>query len=155
GRVSRFGLVAFASSLDQIGPIGRQVSDVAMLLEAIAGHDPRDSTSVDRPVPSYSSSFEQTVKPLTIGVAKEYFGEGLDSEVEKSVREALAFYKGLGATVKDISLPHSPYAVATYYIVATAEASSNLARYDGVRYGHRAEQFDNLIDMYSKTRGQG
>jgi aspartyl-tRNA(Asn)/glutamyl-tRNA(Gln) amidotransferase subunit A len=155
GRVSRFGLVAFASSLDQIGPLGRQVSDVALLLEAIAGHDPRDSTSVDKPVPPYSSTFEQAVRPRTIGVAREYFGEGLDSEVEKCVREALAVCKELGASIKEISLPHSLYAVATYYIVATAEASSNLARYDGVRYGYRAKEFDNLIDMYSKTRGQG
>jgi aspartyl-tRNA(Asn)/glutamyl-tRNA(Gln) amidotransferase subunit A len=131
------------------------VADVALLLEVIAGHDQRDSTSVDKPVPSYSKTLEQPVKPLTVGVAKEYFGEGLDPEVESSVREALKVYQGLGANIREISLPHSAYAVATYYIVATAEASSNLARYDGVHYGFRAKQFDNLIDMYSKTRGEG
>jgi aspartyl-tRNA(Asn)/glutamyl-tRNA(Gln) amidotransferase subunit A len=154
GRVSRFGLVAFASSLDQIGPLGHQVSDVALLLEVIAGHDPRDSTSVEKPVPPYSKTFDQPVKPLTVGVAKEYFGEGLDPDVASGIREAIKVYGGLGATIREISLPHSPYAVATYYIVATAEASSNLARYDGVHYGFRAKQFDNLIDMYSKTRGE-
>jgi aspartyl-tRNA(Asn)/glutamyl-tRNA(Gln) amidotransferase subunit A len=155
GRVSRFGLVAFASSLDQIGPLGHQVSDVALLLEVIAGHDQRDSTSVNCPVPPYSKSFVQPVRPLTIGVPKEYFGEGLDPEVEKRIREALRVYESLGASVRDVSLPHSPYAVAAYYIVATAEASSNLARYDGVHYGFRAKQFEKLIDMYCKTRGEG
>jgi aspartyl-tRNA(Asn)/glutamyl-tRNA(Gln) amidotransferase subunit A len=155
GRVSRFGLVAFASSLDQIGPLARQVADVALLLEVIAGHDARDSTSVDRPVPSYSKTLDQSVKPLAIGVAKEHFGEGLDAEVEKSVRESLRLYESLGATIREISLPYSPYAVAAYYIVATAEASSNLARYDGVHYGNRTERFDNLIDMYCKSRGEG
>jgi aspartyl-tRNA(Asn)/glutamyl-tRNA(Gln) amidotransferase subunit A len=155
GRVSRFGLVAFASSLDQIGPLGRRVADVALLLGIIAGYDRRDSTCVDRPVPPYSRSLEQPLKPLTVGVAKEYFGEGLDPEVEKCVREALKVYESLGATVKEVTLPHSPYAVATYYIVATAEASSNLARYDGVHYGFRAKDFKNLVEMYSKTRGEG
>jgi aspartyl-tRNA(Asn)/glutamyl-tRNA(Gln) amidotransferase subunit A len=155
GRVSRFGLVAFASSLDQIGPLAHDVTDAALLLEVIAGHDRRDSTSVNKPVPPYSQTLDQPVKPLTIGVAREYFGAGLDAEVEQSVREALRVYEELGATVKEVSLPNSPFAVATYYVVATAEASSNLARYDGVHYGHRAPSFDNLIDMYSRSRGEG
>jgi aspartyl-tRNA(Asn)/glutamyl-tRNA(Gln) amidotransferase subunit A len=155
GRVSRFGLIAFASSLDQIGPLGRQVADIALLLEVIAGHDARDSTCVDRPVPSYSRTADQPLKPLTIGVAREHFGEGLDHEVESSIRAAIRVYESLGATVREISLPHSAYAVATYYLVATAEASSNLARYDGVHYGYRAARFENLVDMYSKTRGEG
>jgi aspartyl-tRNA(Asn)/glutamyl-tRNA(Gln) amidotransferase subunit A len=154
GRVSRFGLVAYASSLDQIGPLAHDVTDLALLLETIAGHDPRDSTSVDKPVPPYRQTVDQPVRPLTIGVAREYFGEGLDAEVEQSVRAALAVYRQLGATVKEISLPTSPFAVATYYIVATAEASSNLARYDGVHYGYRAPSFQNLIDMYCRTRGE-
>jgi len=155
GRVSRFGLVAFASSLDQVGPFARDVSGAALLLEAIAGHDPRDSTSVDKPVPAYSKSVDQPVKPLTIGVPKEYFGSGMDAEVEQNVRSALKVYAQLGATIKDVSLPNSPFAVAVYYLIATAEASSNLARYDGVHYGHRAKQFANLIDMYSRSRGEG
>ncbi len=155
GRVSRFGLVAFASSLDQIGPFAHDVRDAALLLEVIAGHDERDSTSVNRPVPEYTKTLDQPIKPLTIGVAQEHFGEGLDPEVEKSVREALEVYRQQGATIKEVSLPSSPYAVAVYYIVATAEASSNLARYDGVHYGHRAKDFDSMIHMYSKTRGEG
>lgn len=155
GRVSRFGLVAFASSLDQIGPFTHDVKDCALLMEVISGHDKRDSTSVNRPVPPYTKTLDQPVKPLTIGVAKEYFGEGLDPEVEKSVRAALDVYKKLGATLKEISLPSSPYAVAVYYIVATAEASSNLARYDGVHYGHRAADFDSMIHMYAKSRAEG
>ncbi len=155
GRVSRFGLVAFASSLDQAGPMARDVEGVALLLEAIAGHDRRDSTSVDRPVPPYRRTLNEPIKPLTIGVAREHFGAGLDPEVERSVREALKVYKLLGATIKDVSLPNSPHAVATYYLVATAEASSNLARYDGVHYGHRAASFDNLIQMMGRSRGEG
>lgn len=155
GRVSRFGLVAFASSLDQIGPLGRTVGDVALLLETIAGHDPRDSTSVDQSVPTYCQTLEQPLKPLTLGVPREYFGAGLDPEVEQAVRAALKVYEGLGATLKEVSLPQTPHCIATYYIVATAEASSNLARYDGVHYGHRAEKYDNLIDMYCKSRGEG
>jgi aspartyl-tRNA(Asn)/glutamyl-tRNA(Gln) amidotransferase subunit A len=155
GRVSRFGLVAFASSLDQVGPFAHDVTDAALLLEVIAGHDPRDSTSVDRPVPRYSESVNTPMSTPVIGVAREYFGAGLDAEVERAVRDALKVYEDLGATVVDVSLPHSPYAIATYYLVATAEASSNLARYDGVHYGHRAAQYDNLIDMYSRSRGEG
>jgi aspartyl-tRNA(Asn)/glutamyl-tRNA(Gln) amidotransferase subunit A len=164
GRVSRFGLVAYASSLDQIGPFGRDVAGAALLLEAIAGHDPRDSTSVNKPVPEYGKTVNEPVRPLTIGVAREHFGAGLDAEVERAVREALKVYEGLGATVKEVSLPHSPYAIATYYLVATAEASSNLARYDGVQYGYRAPEADwdpatakesRLVAMYAATRGQG
>jgi aspartyl-tRNA(Asn)/glutamyl-tRNA(Gln) amidotransferase subunit A len=155
GRVSRFGLVAYASSLDQVGPLTHDVPDAALLLEVIAGHDPRDSTSVEQPVPLYRQTLEQPVSPLTVGVAREFFGAGLDAEVEQAVREALRVYEGLGATVKEVSLPHSPYAVATYYLVATAEASSNLARYDGVHYGHRASRYADLISMYCQTRGEG
>lgn len=155
GRVSRFGLVAFASSLDQIGPFAHDVADAALLMEVIAGHDARDSTSVDQAVPAYSKTVNEPVKPLTIGVAKEYFGEGLDAEVEQSIRDALKVYEKLGATVKEISLPNSPYAVAVYYLVATAEASSNLARYEGVHYGHRAAKFSSMIDMYCRSRGEG
>src|SRR5437868_3312573 len=145
GRVSRFGLVAFASSLDQIGPLAHDVTDAALLLEVIAGHDPRDSTSVDHPVPAYSKSVDQPVQPLTIGVAKEYFVEGLDAEVEQGIRSAPKVYESMGAKIKEVSLPHSAYAIAVYYIVATAEASSNLARYDGVHYGYWAKTFDKLI----------
>jgi aspartyl-tRNA(Asn)/glutamyl-tRNA(Gln) amidotransferase subunit A len=163
GRVSRFGLVAFASSLDQIGPFGRTVGDVARVLEVIAGHDPQDSTSVDTPVPPYGQQLDEPIGPLTIGVAKEYFTAGLDAEVERAVRAALRVYEGLGAKVVEISLPHSPYAVATYYLVATAEASSNLARYDGCHYGHRAakwnpeteQRYGRLAAMMSATRAEG
>lgn len=155
GRVSRFGLVAFASSLDQVGPFGHDTYDVALLMEVIAGHDRRDSTSAPEPVPPYRQTLDQPVQPLRIGVAREYFGEGLDPEVEQAVREALQVYRRLGATIQEVSLPHSRYAIATYYIVATAEASSNLARYDGVHYGYRAQRFDNMIHMYSRTRGEG
>src|SRR5439155_10055181 len=124
--------------LDQLGPLTRTVADAALLLETIAGRDARDSTSVHRPVPRYSQTVNDAVKPLTIGVAREFFAAGLDSEIERAVREALKVYERLGATIREVSLPHSPYSVAAYYLVATAEASSNLARYDGVHYGHRA-----------------
>jgi aspartyl-tRNA(Asn)/glutamyl-tRNA(Gln) amidotransferase subunit A len=155
GRVSRYGMVAFASSLDQIGPFAHDVTDAALLLETLAGHDDRDSTSVDRPVPAYSKTVNTPVKPLTIGVAKEYFAGGLDSEVEAAIRAALKEYEKLGATIKEVSLPHSPYAVATYYLVATAEASSNLARYDGMHYGYRTPGKLDLIATYSRTRAEG
>jgi aspartyl-tRNA(Asn)/glutamyl-tRNA(Gln) amidotransferase subunit A len=124
-------------------------------LEVIAGHDGRDSTSVDLPVPAYTQALQSPVKPLTIGVPREYFDKGLDAEVESTIRAALKEYEKQGATIKEVSLPNSPYAIAVYYIVATTEASSNLARYDGVHYGHRAAKYDGLIDMYSKTRGEG
>ena len=155
GRVSRFGLVAYASSLDQIGPLTHDVTDAALLLETIAGHDKRDSTSVDQPVPSYSTTVDQPLASLTIGIPKEYFGEGLDSEIETAVQEAIKVYQSQGATIKDVSLPNTPHAIAAYYLVATAEASSNLARYEGVHYGHRAEKFDDLMQMYQRSRGEG
>jgi aspartyl-tRNA(Asn)/glutamyl-tRNA(Gln) amidotransferase subunit A len=140
GRVSRFGLVAFASSLDQIGPLAGNAQDTALLLEVIAGHDAYDSTSVDRPVPAYSQSVLQPLKGLTLGLVREHFGEGLDGQVESAVRDAVKVYQSLGAKVKDISLPHSKYGVAAYYIIAPSEASSNLARYDGVHYGYRTDE---------------
>jgi aspartyl-tRNA(Asn)/glutamyl-tRNA(Gln) amidotransferase subunit A len=155
GRVSRFGLVAFASSLDQIGPFANDVFGAATLLEAIAGHDRRDSTSVNSDVPEYSRTVEEPLTGLKIGVAREHFVSGLDREVEKAIRTALDVYRSLGAEIHDISLPHSKYAVAVYYIVAPCEASSNLARYDGVHYGHRAEKFEDMIDMYCASRGEG
>jgi aspartyl-tRNA(Asn)/glutamyl-tRNA(Gln) amidotransferase subunit A len=155
GRVSRYGLVAFASSLDQVGPLTHTVADAAMLLEVIAGHDYRDSTSVDRPVPAYSRSVEEPVAPLTVGVPEEYFGDALDPEVGTAVRSAIDVYRGLGAKIEAVSLPHSPYALATYYLVATAEASSNLARYDGVHFGHRSAGYKGLVDLYARSRGEG
>ena len=155
GRVSRYGLIAYASSLDQIGPFATDVSGAALLLEAIAGHDHRDSTSVNAPVPSYSVTLDQPLAGLKIGVPVEHFAEGLEPEIEKSVREALAVYKSLGAELKDVRLPHSKYAIATYYLIATSEASSNLSRYDGVHYGHRAAEFGSLVEMYEASRGEG
>ena len=155
GRVSRYGLVAFASSLDQVGPMAHDVSDVALLLGVIAGHDPQDSTSVDRAVPDYLGTVDDPIEGLTIGLVKEHYGEGLDPEVEHAVHNAVGVYQKRGATVKEVSLPTSDYGIAAYYIVATGEASSNLARYDGVHYGHRAATFDDMIDMYSKTRAEG
>jgi len=155
GRVSRYGLIAFASSLDQIGPITKNVKDAALMLGVIAGYDDMDSTSVDLPVPDYTRSLVKDVKGLRIGVPKEYFIEGIDKEVEGCVKKGINVLKDLGAQIVDISLPHTQYAVSTYYIVAPAEASSNLARFDGVQYGFRAEDADNLIDMYIKTRSKG
>lgn len=155
GRVSRYGLIAFASSLDQIGPITKDVTDSALLLSVIAGYDEMDSTSVDLPVPDYSKSLIKDVKGLRIGVPKEYFIEGLDKEVGEAVRSAIRLYKDMGASIVDISLPHTEYAVSTYYIVGPAEASSNLARFDGVQYGPRAEGSKDLIDMYTRTRSAG
>lgn len=155
GRVSRYGLIAFASSLDQVGPLARDVDGVALLFDAIAGHDARDSTSSDLPLTPVRAVLETPLSGLTIGVVKEHFGEGLDAEVAAAVREALKVYEGLGAKLVDVSLPHNQYAVATYYLIATAEASSNLARFDGTLYGARAEQFDNLMQMMERTRGAG
>ncbi len=154
GRVSRYGLVAFASSLDQIGPITKSVYDAAVLLNVISGHDHRDSTSAPVEVPDYTETLKENIKGLRLGVPKEYFIEGLDREVEDSVKEALKVLQELGCVVKEISLPHTGYAVATYYILATSEASSNLARYDGVKYGFRAESKE-LLQMYQETRAQG
>ncbi|MDA0808268.1 MAG: Asp-tRNA(Asn)/Glu-tRNA(Gln) amidotransferase subunit GatA [Planctomycetota bacterium] len=155
GRVSRYGLVAFASSLDQIGPFATDVTGTARLLESIAGHDNRDSTSVDRPVPSYSATVDQPLEGLRVGVVSEFFGEGISADVDSSVRAAIDVYRSLGAEVSEVSLPHTKYAVATYYLIACSEASSNLARYDGVHYGHRAERFENMIDMYAASRAEG
>ncbi len=155
GRVSRYGLVAFASSLDQVGPFARTVADAARLLGVIAGHDPRDSTSVDRPVPAYTKTLNDPLPGLRIGVPREFFGEGLDAEVEAAVRAALKEYEKRGATLVDVSLPHSPYALAAYYIVAPAEASSNLARYDGMHYGHRTREEADLVGTYAKSRSEG
>jgi aspartyl-tRNA(Asn)/glutamyl-tRNA(Gln) amidotransferase subunit A len=155
GRVSRRGLIAFGSSLDQIGPIAQDVADCALLLEVIAGHDAQDPTSAERPVPAYSQCLESAVAPLTVGVVSEHFGDGLDPAVASAVRDAIRVFERLGADVKEIQLPHSEYAVAVYYLIATAEASSNLARYDGAHFGQRADKFDNLIDMVSQSRGKG
>lgn len=155
GRVSRFGLVAFASSLDQIGPITKDVTDTAILMNTISGKDPLDSTSADVPVPNFTKSLINNVKGLKIGIPKEYFVEGMDGEVEKSVRGAVELFKKLGAEIKEISLPHADYAISTYYVIAPAEASSNLARYDGVKYGYRTNNTGNLLGMYKKTRQNG
>lgn len=154
GRVSRFGLVAFASSLDHIGPFGRCVRDVATVLEVIAGRDPNDSTSADVPVPDYEAALERNVRGLKIGVPKEYFA-GLSSQVGDNIQKGIDLLTKLGCKIEAISLPHTDYAIACYYIIATAEASSNLARYDGVRYGFRSPEFDDLREMYRKTRDQG
>ena len=155
GRVSRFGVVAYASSLDQVGPLAKDVLDCALVLQAIAGHDPRDSTSVDRPVPNYQATLTQGVQGLKVGIPQEYFVEGMQPEVETAVHQAIAALAALGAQPVSISLPHTEYAIATYYLIATAEASSNLARYDGVKYGYRAAQTGNLMDMYCRTRAHG
>jgi len=155
GRVSRYGLVAFASSLDQIGPITKDVRDAALMLEVIGGHDPRDSTCAPAPAEPYLARVEEPLGEVRVGVPAEYFGEGLDPEVERAVRQGLEVLKGLGARVADISLPHTDYAVSTYYIVAPAEASSNLARYDGVHYGFRDTSARDIISMYARTRSRG
>ena len=155
GRVSRFGLVAFASSLDQIGPLTKDVQDAALLLQAIAGHDPCDSTSAAVPVPDYRQALAHGVRGLKFGVPQEYFVAGMDAEVEHAVRSGIETLRELGAELVDVSLPHTRYAVATYYILANAEASSNLARYDGVRYGVRTPQAANLLEMYMRTRAEG
>ncbi|MGA9228198.1 MAG: Asp-tRNA(Asn)/Glu-tRNA(Gln) amidotransferase subunit GatA, partial [Mesobacillus sp.] len=155
GLVSRFGLVAFASSLDQIGPITRNVEDNAFLLKAIAGHDEMDSTSAKVDIPDYLGSLTGDVKGLRIAVPKEYIGEGVSEEVRKSVLDALAVLEKQGATWEEVSLPHSKYALATYYLLSSSEASANLARFDGVRYGYRTSNAENLIEMYKKTRAEG
>ncbi len=154
GLVSRYGLVAFASSLDQIGPITKDVRDAALLLNEIAGHDPMDSTSATVQIPDYTSFLGRDIKGMRIGLPNEFFGEGIDQEVADAVRTAVRQLEALGAEVLEVLLPHSPYAVGTYYLCATAEASSNLARYDGVKYGLRVEA-DNIIDMFSRTRSGG
>jgi len=154
GRISRYGLVAFASSLDHPGPFGRDVTDAALLLAAAAGHDPLDATSIDAPVPDYTADLSRGVRGLRLGVPDEYFIAGMDPEVERAVRAAIEVLKGLGAGVERVSLPATPYALATYYVIAPAEASSNLARYDGVKYGLRVDGRD-LVDMESRTRAAG
>jgi aspartyl-tRNA(Asn)/glutamyl-tRNA(Gln) amidotransferase subunit A len=157
GRVSRYGLVAYASSLDQIGPLGRDVRDTALLFEVISGHDLNDSTSADVDAPEVLNTIEDGVTGLRVGIPSEFFSEGLDPEVEKAVRGAIAHLEEQGAEIVEVELPvagHPEYAIAAYYIIATGEASSNLSRYDGVKYGHRAES-DDLIEMYEKTRSEG
>ena len=155
GRVSRYGLIAFASSLDHIGPLTKTVKDAAIVLRTIAGRDPMDSTSAELPVPDYVAELEKAVRGLKIGVAKEYLGEGLDPEVRKAIEAAIQKLARQGCEIVDVSLPHTKYAIPTYYIVATAEASSNLARFDGVRYGYRAKDARTLSEMYRRSRDQG
>jgi len=168
GRVSRYGLIAFASSLDQIGPLTKTVEDAALLMEVLAGYDPLDSTSVDIPVPAYTESVSQPLKNLTLGVVDHHFGEGIDPEIETAVKQAIAIYESLGASIQHIELPHADYGIATYYIIAPCEASSNLARYDGAHYGYRTDQAEvlaelaedgsddgPLVRMYRKTRSEG
>lgn len=155
GRVSRYGLVAFASSLDQIGPLTKDVTDCALMLNVICGQDEMDSTSAPIPVPDYTKSLRTNVEGLSIGVPKEYFIEGMDKEVERAIWDAVDVLKDIGAEIREISLPHTEYAVAAYQIIASAEASANLARYDGVRYGYRTEEAKDLVEMYKKSRSEG
>ena len=155
GRVSRYGMIAFASSLDQAGPLAKTVEDAAIILSSIAGHDPMDSTSVDLPTADYANVLSTDIKGLRVGIPKEYFISGMNPEVEKSVREAIAELETLGAEIVEISLPHSRYAVSTYYIIAPSEASSNLARYDGVRYTYRCEDPETLRDLFFRSRSEG
>jgi len=155
GRVSRYGVIAYASSLDQVGPLTRDVTDCSIMLAAVAGHDPKDSTSVNMAVPDYRAALTGDIKGLRIGLPKEYFIDGLDPDVQKAMDQAIETYRRLGAEFVNTTLPHSDYAVATYYLIATAEASSNLARYDGVRFGHRAQGTESLLDMYTRSRSEG
>ncbi len=160
GLVSRYGLVAFASSLDQIGPITKDVTDAAYLMNVLCGHDPKDSTSVSKNIPDYTQALVNDVKGMKIGVPREYFGEGIETEVRKAMEKSTQLLKELGAEIRETSLPHTEYAVATYYLIATAEAGSNLARYDGVQYGYRAGKQESvtnnlMIDMYERTRSEG
>ncbi|HSD96431.1 MAG TPA: amidase family protein, partial [Sulfuricaulis sp.] len=155
GRVSRYGMIAFASSLDQGGPMTHTAEDAAIMLNVMAGFDPRDSTSVDEPVPDYTKSLNNDIKGLRIGLPREYFGKGLSSEVAKVIETAIAEYKKLGAQVVEVSLPNSQLAIPCYYVLAPAEASSNLSRFDGARYGYRAKDYTDLLDMYCKTRAEG
>ena len=155
GRVSRYGVIAYASSLDQVGPVTRNVTDCAVMLGAVAGHDPLDSTSVQLPVPDYAAALTGDVRGLRVGLPKEYFIAGLDSDVKKAMDLAIETFRGLGAEFAEVTLPHTEYAVDTYYLIATAEASSNLARYDGVRFGHRSAGAAGLMEMYTKSRAEG
>ena len=155
GRVSRYGVIAYASSLDQVGPVTRDVTDAALLLQSIAGHDPLDSTSIDQAVPDYTASLKNDIKGLKIGLPKEYFIDGLDSDVQRSMDTAIDHLRSQGAEFVEVSLPHTRYAVACYYLIATAEASSNLARYEGVRFGHRADDSQGLLEMMMQSRAEG
>ena len=157
GLISRYGLVAFASSLDQVGPLSRNVKDSALLLEKITGHDPLDSTSLKQAKVNYSSALDADTpaKKMTLGVPKEFFQEGIDPEIKEAVEKAIDWYRSSGYTIKEISLPHSELCVPVYYIIATAEASSNLARFDGVRYSHRSKDAENILELFSKSRGEG
>ncbi|WP_416140160.1 Asp-tRNA(Asn)/Glu-tRNA(Gln) amidotransferase subunit GatA [Halomonas sp. HK25] len=155
GRVSRYGIIAYASSLDQAGPMARTAEDCALLLNAIAGPDPRDSTCVARGVPDYTEELAAPLSGLKIGLPREYFGDGLDPAVDAAVREAVKVYESLGATVREVSLPHTHYAIPAYYVIAPAEASSNLSRYDGVRFGHRCQAPSDLVDLYARSRAEG
>ena len=155
GRVSRYGLVAFASSLDQVGPLTKDVRDCALMLNAICGHDPLDSTSIDRPVPDFTASLQDGLQGVRVGVPREYFGQGLDPEVERVARAAIAMLQEAGAEIVEVTLPHTDYCVAVYYLIAPAEASSYLARFDGVRYGYRDRSAGALIDLYNRSRSQG
>ncbi|MBF0261492.1 MAG: Asp-tRNA(Asn)/Glu-tRNA(Gln) amidotransferase subunit GatA [Magnetococcales bacterium] len=155
GRVSRFGMIAFASSLDQAGPMTRDIADAALLLQQMAGHDPKDSTSINAPVPDYHAALEQPVRGMRIGLPREYFSEGLHPESRAAIEAAIEVYRGLGAEIVPISLAYTGHAIPTYYIIAPAEASSNLARYDGIRFGHRCDQPRDLKDLYARTRAEG
>ena len=155
GRVSRYGVISYASSLDQVGPLASNVEDCALLLGVVAGHDPADSTSIRRDVPDYSATLRDGVAGMRLGLPKEYFIDGLDPEVQQAVEKAIAVYKDLGAEIVEVSLPHTQYAVACYYLIATAEASSNLARYDGVRFGLRRDEGEGLVEMYRQSRAAG
>lgn len=155
GRVSRYGLVAFASSLDQIGPFTQTAADAALLMNVIAGHDPKENTSSTHPVPDYTTVLKNSIQGLRIGIPKEYKAPGMDKEIEQAIEKAVSWYEAHGAKLVEISLPHTEYAISVYYILATAEASANLARFDGVRYGYRAEGAKDLLDMYTRTRTEG
>lgn len=155
GLVSRYGLIAFASSLDQIGPFTRTVEDAALMLQAIAGHDERDSTSFKTEIPDYRAALTNKRGPWKLGIPKEYFGEGLDPEVGAAVEQAIAYYREQGCEIVEVSLPHTDYCLDAYYVIATAEASSNLARYDGIRYGHRSRQASDVVDLYFQSRAEG
>jgi len=155
GRVSRYGLVAFASSLDQVGPLTKDVRDCALMMNAICGHDPLDSTSINLLVPDFTTALQDGLRGVKIGIPREYFGQGLDPEVDERVREGIRMLKEAGAEIVEVNLPHTDYCVAVYYLIAPAEASSNLARFDGVRYGYRDRSADSLIEMYNRSRSQG
>ncbi len=155
GLVSRYGLIAFASSLDQVGPFAHTVEDAAIVLGAIAGHDESDSTSYRTEIPNYRAELGTRKGPWKLGIPKEYFGEGLDPEIGRAVEQAIAFYKAQGCEIREVSLPHTQYCLDTYYIIATAEASSNLARYDGIRYGHRSAKAQDIVDLYNQSRAEG